>query len=176
MKKFVALMLALLMAACATVALATDSKETIHDLVLLEGEGTVQIIWLTDTIGEDGTAVEVRKKVAAAANESSPLDVLPEEIRAQLPEGFTTVNELESLKLEGDLTGLEQLPVTFKFATPYDPGSMVYLAVCLPGETPEWLLLKGAANEEGSVAVTFDADSLAKIGSRNFVLMVISEK
>jgi len=176
MKKIIALLLSLFMAACAVSALAVDSKEELHEVVILAGEGTIHIYWTTDEVGEDGNVKEVREEAAAAAKASSPLDVLPPEIRAQLPEGFTTVNELESLKLEGDLTGLEQLPVTFKFATPYEPGSVVYLAVCVPGETREWFLLKGLADEEGSVAVTFDAESLAKIGNHNFVLMAISEK
>jgi hypothetical protein len=176
MKKFFALVLALSMLACAAGALATDSKEDLRDAVIISGQGTVTIIWTTDTVGEDASASETREKIRTAAKNASPLDELPEDLRAQLPEGFTVVNELESVKLEGDLTGLEELTVAFKFNTPYEPESVVYLAAAIPGEETEWVLLEAKADEEGSVVVTFDAEFLAKVGNSDFVLMTISEK
>jgi len=176
MKKIIALVLVLSMLVCAAGALAVDSKEDLRNAVVLVGQGTVQIIWTTDIVGNDTTAQEIREEIKTAATKSNPLDVLPKDIRAQLPEGFVVVNELESIKLDGDVTGLEELTVAFKFNTPYEPDSVVYLAAAIPGEETEWILLEAKANDEGSVVVTFNAEFLAKVGNGEFVLMAISKK
>lgn len=174
MKKIIALLVVLAMTA--SLACAFAATPSVEDpSIVINGEGDVVIVWVDDEdIGDDGA--EVIEEASSAAQQGSALDILPAEIRALIPEGFTTVNEIRAMKLQGDLTKLADLTVTFKFDTPYAPESVVYLALAIPAEEGrEWVLLEGKANEDSNVIVTFDVETLEKIGDKVFVGMAISE-
>ena len=174
MKKIIALLVVLAMTA--SLACAFAATPSVEDpSIIITGEGDVEIVWVDEgDAGDD--AAEIIEEASAASQQGSALDVLPAEIRALIPESFTTVNEIRAMKLQGDLTKLSDLNVTFKFDTPYTPGSTVYLALAIPAEEGrEWVLLEGKANDDSNVEVTFDVETLEKIGDKVFVGMAISE-
>lgn len=179
MKKLIAFLMALTMITAMTTALASAPSAEDVEYVTVIGEGDIWIVWINDpNPGDDGSSPV---NVAVQAQQSgSALDALPQEIRDQLPEGFTVVNEIRGMKLEGALDKLEELAelkAVIKFETPYAEGEEVYLAIGIPGEEGnEWVLLKGVANAENNVEVTFDHDTLMKIGTNEFAVMAISKK
>ena len=177
MKRLVVFLLALMMGLTACTALAAAPSAEDVSYVVVNGQGDIEIVWTDDpNVGDDaGPAAEAMD----AQGKGNALDVLPEEIRSQLPEGYTVVNEIRSAKLSGDLSKLaniQKLDVTFKFDTPYTEGEVVYLAIGVAGEAgTEWVLLQGKANADNNVEVTFDHDTLMKIGEKNFAVMAISK-
>ncbi len=177
MKKWIALLLAMTMLMGVSAAFASAPSPDSVNGVNVIGNGDVEIVWTNDpNPGDDGqTPVD---DIYTAQRNGSALDVLPKEIRDQLPEGYTQVNEIGSMKLEGDLDSLDQLPelkAAIKFDTPYDEGEIVYLAIGIPGEEEtEWVLLEGLGNADRDVEVTFDHDTLVKIGAKTFAVMAIS--
>ena len=174
MKKIIALLLALTVLAGVTCAFAQDSKEDVDGAVVITGQGTTVVVWSDVPVGDDDVNEEINK-AKEAAKVGSPLDVLPQELRDQLPEGFTVVNEIGAMQLTG-IDGLDEVTVSIKFDTPYEPESKVFLALGIPaGEETEWLLAEAKANEEKNVEVTFTKDVLEKIGEKYFAVMAISE-
>jgi len=179
MKKITAFLLVLTLLAGVTAAFAeTPSKEDVVDIIVEEGD--LLIVWVNDPNPGDEEFVTppVENSIYEAQKNGSALDVLPKEIRDQLPEGFTKVNEIGSMKLDGNMDSLadvEDVKAIIKFDTPYAEGEVVYLAIGIPGdEGTEWVLLKGVANEDHNVKVTFDGDTLRKIGTKTFGVMAIS--
>lgn len=180
MKKITAflLVLTLLVGVSAAFAEATPSKE---DIIVIVGHGDVHIIWVDDdNEGDDpGEESNTTNAIRQAQAQGSALDVLPQEIRDQLPAGYNKVNEFGAMKLEGDLDNLDkvnELKAEIKFDTPYAEGELIYLALGIPGEAgTEWVLLKGTANANSNVEVTFDHDTLMKIGTKTFAVMAISK-
>ena len=171
MKRLVVFLLALMMGLTACTALAAAPSAEDVSYVVINGQGDIEIVWTDDpNVGDDaGPAAEAME----AQGKGNALDVLPEEIRSQLPEGYTVVNEIRSAK---KLANIQKLDVTFKFDTPYTEGEVVYLAIGVAGEAgTEWVLLQGKANADNNVEVTFDHDTLMKIGEKNFAVMAISK-
>lgn len=175
MKKIVALLVALAMVASLAVAMASSPSPQEVFTIIGEGDYGIHIIRPVedDLVGDDGTEAEIAK----ANKAGDPLAVLPAEIRAQLPAGFTAVNEVLQMQLDGNLENItKDLSVAIRFDTPYAAGSTVYLAVAIPADAGrEWVLLKGVSNDDNNVEVTFDVETLQKIGDKIFTVMVISE-
>lgn len=178
MKKFTALLLVLAMVAGVSAAFGASPSAEEVSYVTVTGEGDIAIVWTSENdIGDDGT--NPVEEAVSAQSKGSALDVLPQEIRDQLPEGYTVVNEIRTMKLEGNLDNLDKLAelnAVIKFDTPYAEDEIVYLAVGIPGETEtEWVLLEGLGNADQNLEVTFDHDTLMKIGPKAFVVMAISK-
>ncbi len=176
MKKITAFLLVLtLLAGLSAAFAATPSKEEVVDIIVEEGD--ILIVWIDDPDPGDDAEPPVVKSIYEARKNGSALDVLPQELRDLLPAGFTKVNEIGSMKLEGDLDNAGDLKAAIKFDTPYAEGELVFLAVGIPGdEETEWVLLQGLGNADNNVEVTFDAETLQKIGSKIFGVMAISEE
>ncbi len=181
MKKIAAFLLALTMLAGITAAFAATPSAEDVEYVETIGEGDIAIVWTDDpNPGDDaGTGASPLEEIREAQKNGSALDVLPQELRDQLPEGYTQVNEIGSMKLEGNLDNLDgtaELKAAIKFETPYDENEVVYLVIGIPGEKGnEWVLLKGVTNAKRNVEVTFDHDTLMKIGTNTFAIMAVSE-
>ena len=180
MKKIIAILVTLSMLTMLAAAVAeTPSKQDPTDTIAITGEGIVEIVWTTEEeVGQDEPTNPVNE-IKESRSQGSALDVLPQELRDLLPENFTVVNEIGAMKLEGDLSKLDEigdLTVAIKFDTPYTPDSVVYLAVGIPGEETEWVLFEGKANADSNVEVTFDHNTLVKIGAKAFAVMAISER
>jgi len=178
MKKLMAILVALTMIMGISAAMAAAPSAEDVSTVFINGEGDIYIVWTDDPdVGDD--AESPAGEVKDAYQSGSPLDVLPAEIRAQLPEGYTVVNEVRSAKFAGNLdklAELNELKAEFKFDTPYDEGEIVYLAIGVAaGEDTEWFLLESVGNAEHNLEVTFDRAALTKIGENSFVVMAISK-
>ncbi len=178
MKKIVSLLVVLVMVASLAGALASaPSKQHLSELVVIEGQGDIYFEIVPPFEGEETGDDGLVEEILGPSKQANPLDTLPEEIRARLPEGFTVVNEILQLKLKGNVNNITaDMKVAIKFDTPYTPDSTVYLAVAIPGdEGREWVLLEGKVNAEKNVEVTFDMDTLQKIGEKTITVMAISE-
>lgn len=179
MKKIIALLLALtmLLSVSAVFAEGAPSAEDLNYLTVI-GEGAIEIVWTDDDgIGDDGEGLAGQAVQSQKAG--SALDILPQEIRDLLPEGYTVVNEIRSMKFQGDmdkLAKLDELKVVIKFDTPYAKDEVVYLAVGIPAEETEWVLLTALGNDDQNLEVTFDRETLAKIGEKSFAVLAISKK
>lgn len=177
MKKFLALLLAMMMVLAAVSVLAeeaADSKENedIAGVTLESGDVTVEK-------GEDTEAGKsLKEQVAAAQQEGDPTTALPEEVRAKLPEGFTVISEMDTYRLEGDPSELEDpVKMTFRFETPYGDGEKVMLivAIQLPDNELDWLVWEGTGNADGDVESMVPRADLIQIGENPFVVIPVSQ-
>ena len=136
-----------------------------------EEELSLEIIDAT----EESQAVLDSFKLAYDAGDT--LSVLPEEIKAQIPEGLGTINEMVTAHFVGETGAISgDYKATINFETPYEEGKEVaVLFGKLGGEEIEWTLLSGIANADGAIEVVIPAALIADLGNDPFILAVVSE-
>ena len=174
MKKILALVLALMLVLTAVSALAAGSKGN-GDI----GQADTDAADLDLTKAEDteGTAA-IKQAIKDAQEAGNAIDGLPEDVRAQLPEGYATINEMDTYKLAGDYENAEEpIILTFKFETPYAEGEEVVLAIGIvpPEAEAEWLVKTGKGNADGDVEVAVTKAELNKISDNPFVVIPVSK-
>ena len=182
MKKIIALVLILMMILSITTAMTEDSPkvkpsaDTKNDTSTTTNTGTtytapkesLRVVLTDDNVV---TAELVQKLTDAGADKV--LDEIPEDITKTLPAGFTAVNEISTWKVVGDIEKVNSAEVTFKFTSPYTKGDTVYLLIYTSDK--EWLKLAGKADDEGNIVVTFNKDTLTRLGNDPFVVVVVSK-
>lgn len=174
MKKILALVLALVMVLAACTALADGSKRN-NDIAA--GDTDEETVSMT-AIAPTEKLQEIMDGIKAANDEQGdPIKGLPEDAAAQIPEGFTAINDMGCWQLEGDVTGLSELELIFKFETPYPEGDEVALLIGIaPADGDvEWIEKTGVANADGAVVVKVTAAELAKISNNPFLAIPLSK-
>ncbi len=189
MKKIFALMLALALLLCSVSALAaTESKQTPtstwieyppKDDTFPPPKKTSESEITSKFLEPNAATQEAIKGI-----EEKGVDFFPDEIKAQIPEGYTEFNEIVTYLLDGVPAGTNSLTLNYVFDTPYKAGEIVLLAIGIPQAdgTTEWILTEGvvqddvSAQQEGSVNVTLTQDIIEKIIGKEVIIVVISKK
>ncbi len=178
MKKTLALVLALVMVLFAVSAMAANSKNNNNmnygSTSEEEGDNAVGLEKATPT--EDLQKI-IDDVTEAGKDGGDATKGLPEEGVKLVPEDKKTINEMDCYHLTGDPSGLDELELTFTFATPFADGEEVpVLFVISPAEGPvEWLRLTGVGNADGAVVVKVTKAELAKISTNPFLVMPLSK-
>jgi len=178
MKKTLALVLALVMVLFAVSAMAGNSKNNNNmnygSTSEEEGDNAVGLEKTTPT--EDLQKI-IDDVTEAGKDGGDATTGLPEEGVKLVPEDKKTINEMDCYHLTGDPSGLDELELTFTFATPFADGEEVpVLFVISPAEGPvEWLRLTGVGNADGAVVVKVTKAELAKISTNPFLVMPLSK-
>ncbi len=174
MKKVLALVLALMLVLTAVSALANGSKGN-GDI----GQADTDAAELDLAKAEDNEGTSAIKQAIIDAQEAgNAIDGLPADVQSQLPEGFATINEMDTYKLGGGCENAEEpIILTFKFETPYTEGEEVVLAIGIvpPEAEAEWLVKTGKANADGDVEVAVTKAELNKISDNPFVVIPVSK-
>ena len=176
MKKILSLVLILAMVLSAVSALAANSKTskdttkttTTND----EGDESIYLEIIEDT--EESTAVIQQFKDAFAAGDV--LSPLPEDIRSQIPEDRTNVNEMVTAHFVGDTeNAVGSYECEIEVPSAYTAGDEVSVVIGMLDGSGAWSVFPGVVNEEGKVVVTFTADQVKAYGNDPFVLMIVSK-
>lgn len=175
MKKILAVALTLILALAASGSLA-EGVPSINVTMIEKVSTDIPEVVIVKT--EDTPATEEIKETLMALGSENTLSLIPEEVASMIPEEFTSVNEISTQKVEGDISTVEEITVVYTFTVPYAADEKVYLLIGIPMEdgTVEWILLEGQTNEAGDVVVTYDKEMLAKLGSKEFLVVVINKK
>lgn len=174
MKKLLALVIALIMILGVAGAMAAGSKNN-QDIA----QATTEAEEVTLETAEDTEGTQaIKQAVIDAQAAGNAVDGLPDAVKEQLPEGYATINEMDTYKLKGEYTGDEDpIILTFKFETPYAEGEKVIIAIGIvpPEGEVEWLVKEGTANSDGDVEVEVTKAELAKISDNPFVVIPVSK-
>lgn len=173
MKKVLALVLAVMMILGCACALAENSKGN-QDI----NQGTTNKEDLTlGKITPDGKLAEAIDKITEAQKAGDALNGLPEDIKAKIPEENKTINEMDCYQLTGDVNGVKDFILIFKFETPYEKGEKVTVLIGIaPADADvEWLVLDGEGNADGAVEVKVTEAELTKISNNPFVVIPVSK-
>jgi len=190
MKKIFALMLAMALLLCSVSALAaTESKQETPTSTWIEYPPKDDTFPPPKKTSESEITSKFLEPNAATQEaikgiEEKGVDFFPDEIKAQIPEGYTEFNEIVTYLLDGVPAGTNSLTLNYVFDTPYKAGEIVLLAIGIPQAdgTTEWILTEGvvqddvSAQQEGSVNVTLTQDIIEKIAGKEVIIVVISEK
>ena len=105
------------------------------------------------------------------------LSLFPEEVRAQIPPEFATINEFVASSLQtDDLESIESITLKFTFQSVYPPDATLYLLFGLTENgITEWYVREASVLEDGSVSVTLDHELLEKLNGNTYALAVVSE-
>ena len=105
------------------------------------------------------------------------LSLFPEEVRAQIPPEFATINEFVASSLQtDDLERIESITLKFTFQSVYPPDATLYLLFGLTENgITEWYVREAIALEDGSVSVRLDHELLEKLNGNTYALAVVSE-
>lgn len=174
MKKILALVLAMMMILCAVSALAAGSK-TNPDINQADTDD--EEIGITKAEDNEGTQA-IKDAIKEAADNGNAIDGLPDEVKDQLPEGYDTINEMDTYQLDGDYENADgPIILTFKFETPYKEGEKVIVAIGIvpPEDEVEWLVKTGKGNADGDVEVEVTVEELNKISDNPFVVIPVSK-
>ena len=185
MKKILALVLALVLVACAATAVADTPSKTNDNIA---GGGVV----VNPKGGEDTETVsleiientEATQKVIDtfkdAFDAGDVLAALPEDVRGALPEGLTKINEMLTAQFVGDAEALDDTVVlNVSFETPFEPAGdpVAFLFGKLAGEEVEWTVKDGGEiKDDGSIDITLTKDFIQDmIEAQPFLLAVVSK-
>lgn len=131
---------------------------------------------ITSTVVADSETTDALKEEFAKAVEAGDVSaVLPENLQSAVA-GFTKVNEIVTVRLNGDVSEVTNITVNYKLETPYAEGEkvMVAYAVTVNGQV-QWILVEGTAQKDGSINVTLNAEALAMLVNRDATLIVLSK-
>ena len=131
---------------------------------------------ITSTVVADTEATNSLKEEFAKAVEAGDVSaVLPDNLQSAVA-GFTKVNEIVTVRLNGDVSEVTNITVNYKLETPYAEGEkvMVAYAVTVNGQV-QWILVEGTAQKDGSINVTLNAEMLAMLVNRDATLIVLSK-
>ena len=174
MKKILALVLVLALSLTAFSAFAAGSPENPDEKVVEEEAAEVAVPTAQDTEG----TTEVKAALSAAQEAGDVLSILPEDVRAEIPEECTTINEMVTVKLpevEADESGNR----TFKkaFQTPFTAGEKVSVLFGIPKDdgTIEWVVLEGTANDAGEIVFTVDDATYTKLSAQEVVMCPVTK-
>ena len=185
MKKNVSLVLALALVLMAVSAFAAGSKEQPTTSTTTTTTSTSNYVapapapMSFDVIGESEQTKELTEAFAAAKEAGDILSVFPDDVKAQIPEGYATINEIVTVLLSGDVEGIPGVKVELGLETQYEVGETVCVALGL--SATEWVLKEGTIAEStkvpGTTAVVFslDKDLIEKIINKPVTLVVISK-
>ena len=117
---------------------------------------------------------------AAAKNSGDVLSVLPDDVKAKIPEGLTNINEIVTAQFEGDTTKVSGTVILkISFLSEYEEGQDVaVLFGKLTATDVEWTVAEGKTVKDGGVVkveVTIPADLVKSLGNEQFVLAVVSK-
>ncbi|MBQ9264165.1 MAG: hypothetical protein IJ189_08160 [Clostridia bacterium] len=187
MKKFVALMLALVLALTAVAAIAETTKSVTSGdtnkttTTPAKTTKTTTTTTTTDTapafyIMISRSASRVAKaneeiaKLAEAANVAEYFGKA-EEIAAILGEGEYKVNELWPVIAANYDESMGDIVATFTFATPYEDGEKVAVLLSVDGE---WSVFEGEA-KDGAITVTLDAATVEKVVESGALIAIVNK-
>ena len=190
MKKILALVLSLVMVLTAVSAMAAGSKtaDDQQNAVVVApavvknvvGNAAVEDTQTLKILDVNSDAVQAIIDLFAAANEAGDvLSVLPDDIRAQIPEGLTKINEIVTAQFDWntDVTGSVTLKIGFK--SEFEEGQNVaVLFGKLTGTDVAWTVAEGTTEKDGDVVkvkVTIPADLVKSLGNEPFILAVVSK-
>ncbi len=178
MKKILSLVLALMMILTAVSALAAKSKEEPGG-----GGGS------TGDSDEPEIKIEVvadtnLSKAAIEAFKKDPLGPLSDEIKANIPADYGTINEMLTAKFVGEVGAVKkEVKMNMMFETHYGKDEKVIVIIgILPADATdvkvediEWQEFDGIGEEDGSVTFTIPKDTFVKINTNPFLIGVISQ-
>lgn len=176
MKKILALVMALVMVLGVASAMAEGSKQT-------PGGGGTTVETPAAVTVEYAADTEVSKAVIGefeeAAKSGDVLALLPDAIKAAIPGGYNTINEMVTAEFVGDVNEVADYSVmNFTFETKYVAGSTVIVLVgILPATVDgeiEWYAFNGSVLEDGSVNVTLPKEIFTKAQNDPFILSIVS--
>lgn len=172
MKKILAIIVSLVLATCSVSALAADSK-TNSDIANVETKTSKAAALKIEIAKEEPEDFKALKEIFAnAAEVGNVLTALPEEVKAELPENATRINEFIPLRIAGYRNEMGAVIAKFSFETLYIEGQTVIGALFVDDE---WILVEGTVNEDGSVSFSFDGELAVRLNNRIIALAVISD-
>lgn len=180
MKKIISLVLILALALTAVSALAAGSKEEPTTggtaVTPAKTEPVITIQFIEDT----AISKAVIEAFKAAYDQGDILAALPEEVRAQVPEGFGKLNEMWTAQFEGDVSKvIKEVKMEIAFQTEYGKDAKVLVLLGILPESVEgdveFSSYEGKGLENGHVEITIPVEVFQKIQNNPFIIGVISE-
>ncbi len=180
MKKSVSLVLILALALTAVYALAEGSKEEPTSggtpATPAKGEPVITMSFIEDT----SISKAVIEAFKAAYDQGDILAALPEEVKAQVPEGFGKMNEMLTAQFVGDVGAVtKDYKMEIAFETKYTEGAKVLVLLGILPEgvegDVEFSSYEGKGLANGNVEITIPVEVFQKVQNNPFIVGVISE-
>ena len=152
------------------VELARETETLAALPVIIEPKPELQVV------PADETTETLAAEVQEAADSGDVLSLLPEELKAEIPEGFISLADLVSAKLVNFRNQAGEVSVRMMPEIPYEAGTEVYVVIMVPGEEgPLFFGAEGTAVKDGSLRIRLDAEILKNLKDKTFVVMVLSK-
>ena len=152
------------------VELARETETLAALPVIIEPKPELQVV------PADETTETLAAEVQEAADSGDVLSLLPEELKAEIPEGFISLADLVSAKLVNFRNQAGEVSVRMMPEIPYEAGTEVYVVIMVPDEDgPLFFGAEGTAVKDGSLRIRLDAEVLKNLTDKTFVVMVLSK-
>ncbi len=180
MKKVLSLILAtlLVLTSVAAVAEALPSKTTtditvVNEAVAENGEVTITVVEPTEKVLEALTAA-VEAVLGGAKAETIYTEATQAAIAEKLGDAELELNEIVAVAAPEYTEENGTVTAKFTFATAYTADQkLVAVVTTYAGEAVEEFVLDAAANEDGTVSVSFTVEAMAKIAAADAATLAI---
>lgn len=195
MKKWMSILVAALLVFSMTAYAAVPSKTTTNAATVVSAESATGVEVAPEfsvAVTEDAEAVtaEITKIFNFVTEGNAPVAYFPTEVIEKIAEKIADVaipvatleiNEFVTIDETAYTESYGDMKVSFSFTTVYKPSQkLVALVGIFTGEVDangeavvEWIAVDAAANEDGTVAVSFPAEVMLKIQSADSVSLAI---
>lgn len=191
MKKWMSILVAALLVFSMTAYAAVPSKTTTNATTVVTVESATGIEVAPEfsiAVTEDAEAVtaEITKIFTFVTEGNAAIAYFPVEVAEKIAEKINDVtiplatleiNEFVTIDETAYTESYGDMKVAFSFTTVYETSQKLAALVGIYTEdgTVEWVVVDAAANEDGTVAVTFPADVMQKIqGAASVSLAIVS--
>lgn len=125
---------------------------------------------VADTEGTEALKNEIKKTEGSI----DALSILPEDVKAEIGEEYTKVNETVTVKIN---TGMVSYKFRKRFQTTFEEEDIVMCLFAIPGANGkiEWILVTGEADEDGDICMTLTEAEYDKLAGKEVVLVIVNK-
>lgn len=131
---------------------------------------------IADETEQTEATQKLAEQIRAAQEAGDLLSVVPEETREKIPEAMKEMPELLTMRLVNWEGRKGTVFVRVCGEGKYPADEPVHVVIAIPGD-PEtkWISAEGISHEDGMIRLTLEAETLAEIGDRVFVMMILTK-
>ena len=128
-------------------------------------------------VGDSAETAAFKEKInTLLKNGGDIFSILPDAIKALIPEGFKKLSELLTLELLNYKDNMGEISFVVETKKTYTEGEEAFVVFVIPGDNETYLTAKAVGMADGTLKITPDAETLKQLANKKFVAMILEKE